>query len=131
MLERLNQLEINIRELELFKNKYSVEEVKSQLQIQWTLRYGLLESIQIIIDIACHIVSKYNLSNPKSYAECIQVLAKEKYLSKELSEKLEGLSGLRNLLVHEYSFIDVAKLYGLLNNIDDLRHFSKEITEFL
>lgn len=131
MLERLNQLEINIRELELFKNKYSVEEVKSQLQIQWTLRYGLLESIQIIIDIACHIVSKYNLSNPKSYAECIQVLAKEKYLSKELSEKLEGLSGLRNLLVHEYSVIDVAKLYGLLNNIDDLRHFSKEITEFL
>jgi len=131
MLERLNQLEINIRELELFKNKYSVEEVKSQLQIQWTLRYGLLESIQIIIDIACHIVSKYNLSNPKSYAECIQVLAKEKYLSKELSEKLEGLSGLRNLLVHEYSFIDVSKLYGLLNNIDDLRHFSKEITEFL
>ena len=67
MLERLNQLEINIIELEKFKSSYTVENLKSDLQIQWSLRYGLLESIQIIIDLACHLVAENNLGNPKSY----------------------------------------------------------------
>jgi uncharacterized protein YutE (UPF0331/DUF86 family) len=131
MLERLYQLETNIIELENFKKKYSIDDLNSEVHIQWALRYGLLESIQIIIDIACHVVSKFNLASPKSYSECLRILAKEKYISHSLSENLEGLAGLRNLLVHEYITIDTSKLYGLLNNLEDLRNFAKEIKDHI
>ena len=131
MLERLNQLEINIIELEKFKSSYTVENLKSDLQIQWSLRYGLLESIQIIIDLACHLVAENNLGNPKSYSDCLEILMKENYLSHSLFNRLEGLAGLRNILVHEYISIDINKLYSLLNNLDDLRNFAKEIKPYL
>ncbi|MDP2303347.1 MAG: DUF86 domain-containing protein [Ignavibacteria bacterium] len=131
MLERLNQLEVNLLELEKFKKKYTLNDLNDELQLQWSLRYGLLESIQIIIDIACHIVSKYNLANPKSYSDCLRILAKEKYLSNSLSERLEGMAGLRNLLVHEYFEIDLIRLLRLLDNLDDLRNFSHEVKEHL
>ena len=58
MVERLFQLEKNIVELEKFRQKYSVKQINNDLQIQWILRYGIFESIQIIIDISCHLVSK-------------------------------------------------------------------------
>src|SRR3972149_9974193 len=111
MVERLSQLEINIVELEKFRQKYSVKEVKNDLQIQWILRYGIFESIQIIIDISCHLAAKYNLGNAETYADCIELLEKEKYLSNEISERLLGMIGLRNILIHEYVAIDITKLY--------------------
>ncbi len=40
----------------------------------WALRYGLVESIQIIIDLACQVVARRNLASPASYRECIEAL---------------------------------------------------------
>ena len=131
MVERLSQLEINIVELEKFRQKYSVKEVKNDLQIQWILRYGIFESIQIIIDISCHLAAKYNLGNAETYADCIELLRKGKYLSNEISEKLLGMIGLRNILIHEYVAIDITKLYELLNHLDDFKKFAFEIKDVI
>jgi len=115
MLERLIQLETNIVELEKFQQKYAIDEIKNDRQVQWILRYGLFESIQIVIDLSCHLAAKYNLGNAQTYSDCIALLKKEKYLSIEVSEKLLGMIGLRNILIHEYVAVDIAKLYELLN----------------
>ncbi len=131
MLERLNQLEENIVELQKFKKKYKLNEIKKNLQLQWILRYGLFESVQIIIDIACHIVTKYNLGNPKTYSECVEILGKEKHLSSALTEKLLGMIGLRNLLVHEYVEIDMEKLFALLDHLDDFKTFAAEAKDII
>jgi len=37
MLERLYQLETNIIELENFKKKYSIDDLNSEVHIQWAL----------------------------------------------------------------------------------------------
>lgn len=50
MLERLSILERNISELEKFRSKNELAEIKNDLQLQWIMRYGLFESIQIVID---------------------------------------------------------------------------------
>jgi len=131
MLERLNQLEINVKELEKFKNEYSIIEIEKDIQKQWTLRYGLFESVQIVIDLSCHLVAKFNLGNPKTYAECIEILVKEKYLSEELGEKLLSMVGLRNILIHEYVSIDLKKLYTLLNNLNDFALFAIEVKDLI
>ena len=131
MLERLFQLEMNVVELEKFRQKYQIDDVKKDLQVQWILRYGLFESVQIVIDISCHLAVKYNLGNAQTYSDCIALLKKEKYLSGEISERLLGMVGLRNILIHEYVAVDIGLLLELLNHLDDFRQFASEIKDVI
>lgn len=50
MLERLVQLEKNIAQREAMKLEHSKTEFSASTHSQWALRYGLIESIQIVID---------------------------------------------------------------------------------
>jgi uncharacterized protein YutE (UPF0331/DUF86 family) len=119
MSERIARLEKNIITLEEMR-----EDSFTTRQSQWALRYGLLESIQIVIDLACELVSRRNLGSPDSYRECIRILAQFNLVEDELATSLEKMVGLRNLLVHDYDEIDVARLTPLLNSLDDFRSFA-------
>jgi len=45
---------------------------------------------------------------------------------------LQGISGFRNILVHEYGEIDRKKVYEVLQNqVKDLEEFKKEILKFI
>jgi len=123
MLDRIKRLEENIHVLSSLKKRFSYEDVSSDKTNEWALRYGLLESLQMVIGISCHIVSKYNLGNPATYSECIELLRKFDYITTELEDRLLAMIGLRNILVHEYISVDVKKLYSLMDNLDDLKRF--------
>ncbi len=127
LTEKLKHLETNIVTLREIKSSISLDDLKLHKRHEWEVRYGLFESIQIVIDISCKISSHYNLGNPKSYKECIELLVRGNYLSLELSKKIISMVGLRNLLVHEYAQIDDEKLYAFLNYLDDFILFVNEI----
>jgi uncharacterized protein YutE (UPF0331/DUF86 family) len=40
------------------------------------------------------------------------------------------MAGLRNLLVHEYVIVDIDKLYGLLQHLDDFKDFITAIEQY-
>ena len=119
MSDRIARLEQNIITLEEMRG-----DSFTTRQSQWALRYGLLESIQIVIDLACELVSQRNLGSPVSYRECIQILAQFNLVEEELAASLEKMVGLRNLLVHDYDDLDTARLIPLLNRLDDFRAFA-------
>jgi uncharacterized protein YutE (UPF0331/DUF86 family) len=129
MHERLKQLENNIAELAKLREDYSVEDIKNDKKKEWALRYGLFESIQIVIDISCHIVVHQNLGNTDTYTECIELLYDFNYIGEELKNTLTAMVGLRNILVHEYVSINLGHLYSLLDNIDDFSSFSKAVKD--
>lgn len=131
LLEKLKHLESNILILKEIKESVTLEDIKLNKRYEWEVRYGLFESIQIVIDISCKISSYYNLGNPKSYKECVELLVKHNYLSLELSKKVISMVGLRNLLVHEYIEINDEKLYQFLNYLDDFISFANEIEDNL
>ena len=96
-----------IKKRELKKEiKFSRKETQKLLQKNEDLNQIVYkekdESIQILIDISYHLVVKYNLGDPKSYSECIELLKKFEYISEKLAEKLIKMVRLRNLLAHEY-----------------------------
>lgn len=122
--DKLKRLEENLRYLNNIKNDYTIEDIQNDKIDEWGLRYGLFESIQLIIDLACSIVAKKNLGIPKNYSDCIQLLISNNYLDKILGDKIKNAVGLRNLIVHEYGIIDVNKLYDYLNNLNDIRDFA-------
>ncbi len=99
--------------------------------------FGLAEryfqlAIQSIIDTVQLIVIEEGFKKPEDNHEAISVLFDNKVLTEGMAEKLEGVVGFRNLLVHEYGKIDKSKLYDYLqDNIDDLVEFKKEIIKYL
>ena len=127
LLQKLKLLEENISILENIKEDVKLEDITANKRYEWELRYGLFESIQIMIDISCKITSHYNLGNPKNYRECIELLGKFNFLKTLHVKKYISMIGLRNLLIHEYATIDSEKLYAFLESIDDFKNFIKEI----
>lgn len=131
MLERIEQLEENIYTLNTLKESHSLSDIKSNKLDEWALRYGLFESIQIIIDITCHISSKYNLGTAKTYTACVENLVRYKYIEEHLGKQLISAIGLRNILIHEYVKIDTEQLYSFLDLTEDLARFIKQIKSHL
>lgn len=131
MQSRLQRLEANVRELQRFRQTYSLENITHDPHLEWALRYGLLEAIQIVIDISCHVVSWKNLGAPATYTECIELLHRAGYLDDDLSRVLTSMIGLRNILVHEYASVQIERLYGLLDRLDDFRNFAVQIGRHL
>jgi uncharacterized protein YutE (UPF0331/DUF86 family) len=129
MNNKLKRLEENLRILSRIKAEYSIEDITNDKVDEWGLRYGLFESIQIIIDLACSLVSEKNLGIPKNYSDCITLLVNNKYIDKKLGDKLISMVGLRNLLVHEYGIIDVKKLFDYLDHIQDIKEFANSISK--
>jgi uncharacterized protein YutE (UPF0331/DUF86 family) len=126
LLPRLKELEDNLRVLRDFKS-LSFEEIRLDKKLLWGLRYGMLECLQIVIDTSCAVVSYYNLGNPKTYAECIEILGREEYLTGQLTERIIRTVGLRNILVHEYFGVDDELVYRTLDDLKDIEEFSVQI----
>ncbi len=129
LLDKFKQLEENVSILKEIKSSITKDELLQNKRLEWELRYGFFESIQIIIDIACKISANYNLGNPKNYRECIELLCKYRYIDEDLTKRVTSMIGFRNLLIHEYAIIEKEKLFMFLEYIDDFTNFSKQINE--
>ena len=131
LTEKLKLLEENIKILQEIKADTNIEELKANKRLEWEIRYGLFESIQIVIDIACKLSSAYNLGNPKTYRACIELLHRHGYLDDSLASKAVKMIGVRNLLVHEYIVIDDEELYRFLDKLDDFQSFAQSVAKHL
>lgn len=89
-------------------------------------------AVEMVINIAEHIVAGLNLGHPETAKELFPLLAKEKIIDEELSKTLQDAVGLRNILVHQYLDVDLGILTdSATTGLKDLREFAKEISEFL
>ncbi len=127
---KLKELEDNLDELQRFE-QYEASDLQEDRQLRWALRYGFLESIQRVIDVACAVVSLKSLGYPKSYADCIRMLRDAGILPEALAGDLVKAVGLRNILVHDYLEVDDGELLRSLDQLDDLRAFVSHIVPHL
>lgn len=95
-------------------------------------KYRMQIAIEIVINIAEHIVAGLNLGKPEFAKELFPLLVKEEIINEELSEKLKKAVGLRNILVHMYREVDLGILADSATvGLNDLRSFAKSINNFL
>ena len=62
---------------------------------------------QACIDMAMHLVAGKRLGVPQSSAESFVLLEKAKLIDPALSRSLQGMTGFRNVVVHEYQELDL------------------------
>ena len=121
--QRLNQLSTSINKIERFK-EISLEEFLKDDIIQDVVEYNLFIAINMMIDIATHIVVDNNMGSPETLGEAFNILNKEKYLNDEQTKVYRNMVGLRNILSHEYINIDKKIIYSILkNNLIDIKKF--------
>ncbi len=97
-----------------------------------SLRQLILQTVEGMAIICQHILAKDFAKPVAGYAECITKSQEVGLITRELSEKLNDLFGLRNLIVHRYWKIDDEKLYTYaINDVEDLLLFLKEIDRYI
>ena len=94
--------------------------------------YELQMACQIVIDVSSHILLADFARQVDHYRDVILGLGSEGVLPAEFAQRLSGVAGFRNILIHEYLTVDPQRVYEMLHTgLDDLSQFSEYITAYL
>lgn len=132
IINLIEYLEAEIRTIEEshITRKVLAEEEDSVLAD--ATKYRMQVAVEIVINLAEHLVAGLNLGKPEFAKELFLLLVKEKIITDELSEELKKAVGLRNILVHMYREVDLSILVDSATvGLNDLRAFAKAINDFL
>lgn len=66
--------------------------------------HNIRMALEGIFDIGRHIVVKSGLGKPDDYRQILVILSQNKILPPDFFEKIKGMAGYRNRLVHLYKF---------------------------
>ena len=123
ILARIDKIRESVAKLRQFTNQPEEAFICDSLVTDSAER-NLQIAVQAVIDIGNHIVADMDLGAPKDYKDIFRLLAENKIVAESLSRKLISMTGLRNVLVHEYLEIDLHLIYEIIkNDLDDFDQF--------
>ncbi|MCD6221072.1 DUF86 domain-containing protein [bacterium] len=129
--EKLENLKKYVGYLKEYR-KFSLEDIKKDYTLQGAIRYYLQIACECVIDICEIIISGLGLPKPDTARDSIEMLGENGILPLEFSLKISKMTGLRNILVHEYAKIDISEIYNhLQKKLDDFSQFAKLIATWI
>ena len=95
-------------------------------------RSHLLIAAEASINICYHIAAKRLEMAAVEYSSCFELLREHNLVSKELSDYLIKIVGLRNRMIHRYKKIDYSFIYDNLKGIiENLQKLINEVSRLL
>ena len=89
-------------------------------------------AIQAVLDIGNIILAENSVTVAETYAEICLGLADIGVFPLDFAQRLVGMSKFRNVLVHLYLSVDLAKMYHYIqNDLGDFDLFSQYVAEHL
>lgn len=109
----------------------TVEELRANSDLRWTVERGLQLCAQNVLDIATHVAAASGRDSP-DYSVAIDRLAELRVLPGEFAATLRPIAGFRNVLVHGYTQVDLAVVVQVLaGRLGDFETFARHIETFL
>jgi uncharacterized protein YutE (UPF0331/DUF86 family) len=109
----------------------AVDDLRSDPDEVWAIERGLQLCAQNVLDIATHLVASAGRESAE-YAAAIDMLADLGVLPPDFAARLRGIAGFRNVLVHGYLEVDLARVHQVLNErLDDFTEFARLVQEYL
>jgi len=100
--------------------------------MQSSAKYNLVVSIEAVIDIANHVISRKKFRVPEDYADTFRVLAESRVIDADFAVELEKMARFRNRIVHLYWDVDVSEIWKILQTrLVDFERFVSEISAYL
>ncbi len=128
--KRLLKLEESLRRLES-KKSIPMETFTKNWEIQDIVLREFEVAIESCLDIGTHIISEKGWKSPDKYTDVPEILAENGVIPEDHKETLREIIAFRNIIVHEYLYIDLKKVYANLKKLKDLRKFAEFIENFL
>jgi len=105
---------------------------KSDFEKYDSAKYSLQTSIEAMIDICNHIISRKCLGMPKTKADSFVILCQNKILSPDMQDTFIAMARFRNRVVHLYDEVDTGDVYQYVNEgISDINAFIDDIHNYL
>ncbi len=121
-----------IKKLERYKKMFDRQKFLSDEIAQDAICKALEEIIEIMITIGNMIIAERGFSKPLCNDEIFDILAKQKIYPQNLAEKLWGIGGFRNILVHNYIELDLDLVYDYLEKgIPIFKKYARYIAKYL
>jgi uncharacterized protein YutE (UPF0331/DUF86 family) len=81
----------------------------------------LWQAVQVVLDVAVSSCVTLGLGSPATYGDAFRLLAAHGVIEPALSERLVRAAGFRNVLVHAYADLDLARVHAAaVEGPDDL-----------
>ncbi|OLS15090.1 MAG: hypothetical protein RBG13Loki_1277 [Promethearchaeota archaeon CR_4] len=129
---RLLILKENLSFLDKEKSRGSLENLSTDLKLQYSILYLLQNSIQIMIDIANHILARKTHNIPSEAGNVFDALEKEQLIPTGHAKKFKQMVKFRNLVIHRYQDIDTNLIYTILHeNLTDFESFIEDVKKIL
>jgi uncharacterized protein YutE (UPF0331/DUF86 family) len=128
---KLRKIEQFLRELEDADRPKGFEAFSRNIVFKRFVERNIELAAEQMVDICRHIVSALDLREPKSYAECFEMLGEAEVVPKEHVSVFQKMARFRNFLIHGYDGVDDAVTFGVYTrNLDDFRLFVAVIRRY-
>lgn len=125
VFNKKESIERCVLQIRRYYAKYSDMPFEEDFFKQDAIALNLQRATELCIDLGNHVIRTKKLGIPKESRDTFKILANSGILTKELGNRLQGMVGFRNILVHEYKKIDVSILKNVIETqLDDLIDFT-------
>lgn len=131
LAQYIQELETYLKHLEELQ-KYPKEKILSEWKIYDLVDRKLHLAVETFLTLGEIVISEFGFSKPNTYADIPRILFENKVIREELKDKLVDLARFRNVLVHDYLYLDHKKVYQHLQKDPQIiRGFIEEIKKFV
>ncbi|MDO8574566.1 MAG: DUF86 domain-containing protein [bacterium] len=128
--QKISQAEKYFEELKSFL-KLSDSEISDDLKNRYALERVFLLLVEEMIDINNHLLKNLDVA-VNDLRSSFGLLGEKGILEKEFAAKISPLTGVRNILVHQYEKINLELfLKNLRNNLDDFGKYFSSVIDFI
>lgn len=108
--------------------RYSQTEIEKDVTLRGAVERYLYLLAQSTIDLAEIMIAYKKLRKPATMSESFEILQEANIIHAELCEKMVKLTGLRNVIAHDYTDIDYNIVFDVLQNrLTDISQFISSI----
>jgi uncharacterized protein YutE (UPF0331/DUF86 family) len=131
VLNKKESIERCIRQIRLYYGLPSDLPFEKDHLKQDAIALNLQRMAEQAIDMANHVIKKRRLGLPKESRESFEILAREGIIPDALADKLKGMVGFRNILVHQYQKLDLEIMIDVIERrLDDLIEYTNLVMEY-
>ncbi|MDI6737776.1 MAG: DUF86 domain-containing protein [Nanoarchaeota archaeon] len=130
-IERITKIIADIERYFKDMEKLNVKSADMSSEQFYSLSMLLFALLNRAIDLGNELIKANDLGLPISYKEIFIILGKNKLISRELEVGLVSLSGLRNVLSHQYYDVTKERIFGAYKKIDAVMEFSKAVKKLM
>ena len=129
--ERLVRLEEVVSRLEEL-SRLEPQRVRQDFRDAWAVERGLQLAAEILFDTGNHILSAQYGRSAQDYEDIVVQLGEAGVLTPATRERLKGLGGFRNVLVHGYLRLDPQRVWEYLQDAPArFSEFGRDVRQWL